>query len=497
MHELNDHWHGESVPHEHMPDTIRGLEVVNLTTIGIDIGSSTSHLMISEVELQRSAHRLSSRFVVVSREVRYFSEILLTPFTPDGLIDTDILSDFITDCYKKAGIETLDIDTGAVILTGEALKRHNARAIADLFAQEGGKFVCASAGHLLEARMAANGSGVLPLSKEQGKTILNIDIGGGTTKFALARNGTVLETAAIGVGGRLLAWDENRILTRIEEEGQILADEVGVKVELGGHIDAAASDAIASRLAQVLANELFYHQPDALVTALRLTPPLSGENVPEALSFSGGVSEYIYGREMKHYGDLAPTLAEEIRRLAEEAGFDQILEPKHGIRATVTGASQFAFQVSGNTVLVSDSATLPYHNLPVIRLILDLSGTIDPELVSTALVTAAERNGVEVAPIRAVGLSWEGAPTYSRMADLAHGLICYLATGEEPATGIVLLFDADIGRAFGNMLVNELGYTGEVICLDGLEVGDFDYVDIGAMLEPSKVVPVVIKSLVF
>ena len=98
----------------------------------------------------------------------------------------------ITDAVRKiarraaAGELTPDdIDTGAVILTGEALKRDNARAIADLFAEESGKFVCASAGHNMEALMAANGSGAVALSRQDHQTILNIDTGGGTIKLGL------------------------------------------------------------------------------------------------------------------------------------------------------------------------------------------------------------------------------------------------------------------------------------------------------------------------
>jgi len=141
------------------------------------------------VTLQRQSQAHSSRFVVTGREIVWRSPILLTRFLPDGLIDAAALGEFIADCYRDAGYSQAQIDAGAVILTGEAIKRKNARAIDELFAAQAGKFVCASAGHKLEARLAAHGSGAVALSKQRGTCLLHIDIGGGTTKLALIDRG--------------------------------------------------------------------------------------------------------------------------------------------------------------------------------------------------------------------------------------------------------------------------------------------------------------------
>jgi len=177
------------------------------TTVGIDIGSSTSHLLFAKVALQRQAQGHSSRFVVIGRDIVWRSPILLTPFRSDDLIDAAELGDFIDRCYRDAGVTKDQIDGGAVILTGEAIKRKNARAIDELFAAQAGKFVCASAGHRLEARLAAHGSGAVALSKARGICLLHIDIGGGTTKLALIDRGTIVGLAAFAIGGRLIATD--------------------------------------------------------------------------------------------------------------------------------------------------------------------------------------------------------------------------------------------------------------------------------------------------
>src|SRR3954469_24297118 len=195
-------------------------DTLELTTVGIDIGSSTTHVLFARVTLQRQSQGLSSRFAVVDRQVIWRSPIMLTPFLPDGTIDADGLASFIFDAYLQAGFARSEIDSGAVILTGEAIKRKNARAIDELFADEAGKFVCATAGHVLEARLAAHGSGAVRLSKQRGKCLLHVDIGGGTTKLTLIDNGAALASAAFAVGGRLLATDSDGQWTRVDDSAR-------------------------------------------------------------------------------------------------------------------------------------------------------------------------------------------------------------------------------------------------------------------------------------
>src|SRR3982074_954723 len=158
-----------------------------LTSVGVDIGSSTSHLLFSRLELERQ----DGRYVTVSRQVLYQSEILLTPYTGSTTIDGTALGDFIDRQYRAAHLDRDQVDTGALILTGVALLRENARSIADLFASEAGRFVAVSAGDNLEATMAAHGSGAVAHSEWADRTVLNVDIGGGTTKLAVCQAGLV------------------------------------------------------------------------------------------------------------------------------------------------------------------------------------------------------------------------------------------------------------------------------------------------------------------
>jgi len=132
---------------------------LRLRTVGIDIGTTTSHLIFSELELERQGIRLSSAYVVVERKVAHRSDVILTPYASERRIDTDALAKFIERSYAEAGWKPDDVDTGAVITTGEAARKENASAIVQLFSGQAGKFVCATAGHHLESLLAAHGSG--------------------------------------------------------------------------------------------------------------------------------------------------------------------------------------------------------------------------------------------------------------------------------------------------------------------------------------------------
>src|SRR5438552_5295208 len=194
-----------------------------LTSVGVDIGSSTSHLLFSRLELERR----DGRYITVMRDVLYQSDILLTPYLGATTIDGATLGSFIDVQYRAAGLARHDVDTGALILTGVALLRDNARAIAELFAGEAGRFVSVSAGDNLEATMAAHGSGAVALSESCG-AVMNVDIGGGTTKVVICRGGYVAELAALDVGARLIALDAANHVVRVEPAALDMAARLGI-----------------------------------------------------------------------------------------------------------------------------------------------------------------------------------------------------------------------------------------------------------------------------
>ncbi|MFN4283354.1 MAG: ethanolamine ammonia-lyase reactivating factor EutA [Alphaproteobacteria bacterium] len=502
MHELEfDHGHMTPEQQQAIADVIWAADNVELKTVGVDIGSSTSHLMFSRVHLQRLTTALSSRFVVVGREVLWRSPILLTPYKlDDNTIDVEKLSAFIDGAYKEAGLTRDDIDSGAVILTGEALKRNNAEAITHLFAGETGKFVTASAGHHLECAMAAHGSGAVALSRREKACILNIDIGGGTTKLGLVEKGQLLQTTAFEVGGRLIAFDAEGRIVRLEGPALKHAAQAGVKVEKGLKL----SDEDKAKICDVMADVLVAHvmQRDATGHAqdMLVTEPLPKEPVPVGVTFSGGVSEFIYGRETSDYGDLGKFLADAIvRRLKAKTVPYKIYDPGAGIRATVIGASQFSVQVSGNTISISNHNALPLRNVPVLSPKVSLAtDEISAKDVEDAIRKAFTRFDFQEGETAiALALRWEGDPLHARIKAVADGIVAALPKTAAGAQPLVLMLDGDIGKTLGVILKRECDVQADIVSVDGVSLKEFDYVDIGEMIRPTNVVPLVIKSLLF
>jgi ethanolamine utilization protein EutA len=417
------------------------------------------------------------------------SDVILTPYSSERRIDTETIGKFIERSYAEAGWSPDDIDTGAVITTGEAARKENASAIVQLFSAQAGKFVCATAGHHLESLLAAHGSGAVALSRDPATPlVLNVDIGGGTTKLAVCRDGRVEETAALDIGARVVSWDQTGTIRLVTRAGARVANEAGVKIAVGDHGDEHALDAMAERIA-----DLALRIPtgkDFDEGSIWLTEPLVARGRFHTLVFSGGVGEYINGLQSAEFGDLGLRLGRAIqRRLAEF----EVLRPVESIRATCIGASQYSVQVSGDTLFLSDPSLLPLRDLAAVA--------VRPEAPNAAAIADEIRRGIARFDREdgrfALAIRWRHGPAYPALRELCAGI----ADGTRDLLGantpLVVVLDADLAGIVGQMLRVELGVRAPVICVDQISLSDLDFIDIGAVVAHKSVVPVVVKTLVF
>ncbi len=474
----------------------RSMEVedeLRLTSVGVDVGSSTSHLAFSTIVLER----LDTRYIVVERTLLHESEVLLTPYRNAGdEIDADALGEFITAQYAAAGLTPDKVDTGALILTGVAVRRRNARAIGEAISAQTGKFVVVSAGDGLETTLAAWGSGAVARSEQLGQAVLNIDIGGGTSKLARCESGAITALTAIDVGARVVAFDQDRRIVRVEEAGRHFGKEAGVNVELGAQL----SEADAQKLVVVMADHLLKAirggEMGAQTTALHRLPSLPELPLPAVVTVSGGVSEFLYADGPEIFSDLGPQLALELRRRLEQWG-PALERPRQGIRATVIGASQYTVQVSGSTIFVEPMSSLPLRNVPVIKPELELGEEIDSDKQAALIGEARFRlnlTGQDAAI--ALCYEWRGSASYRRLDQFCRGILAGLRDVVEVGHPLVLVGDGDVGGLVGMHFLEFLGVR-NVVSIDGIDLDEFDFIDIGELLETSGAVPVVIKSLVF
>ena len=473
---------------------------LSLLSVGIDIGSAGTQIIFSRVHLRRLSEELTSRYFVVGRETVHQSPVELTPYSSEDRIDDQAVGRIVDEAYAAARAHPDDIDTGAVILTGEALRRDNAKAIADVLAEVAGEFVCATAGHHMEAMLAAYGSGAAEASHQQNAVILNIDIGGGTTKLALVENGEVVHTAALHLGGRLAVVDRDGRLSRLDPAGARLAGMAGRHWTLGGPASEEDVAEVAEWMADALVTALTQDPAPEPVASLWLTEPLGVIGGISGVMFSGGVGEYVYGREERDFGDLGRRFGRAIRQRIDAGRFPLTLLPAgECIRATALGASEYSVQLSGNTIyLSSPGELLPRKNLQVLQPRVPLGDTVDSAAIASAVHDHLHRfDVVEGESEVALALRWRGAPSYARLAGLARGIVDALPRTIAQNKPLFLIFDGDIAQTMGAIIKEEFAVASAVLALDGIALWDFDYIDLGRVRMPSFTVPVTIKSLVF
>jgi ethanolamine utilization protein EutA len=516
-HALADHLYGQELAHRHdgefdhdhddfeaegaLEDNPLFLQDnVALTSVGVDIGSSGTQVIFSRIHLRRLAEELTSRYYVVKRETLFLSPVALTPYQSETRIDEVALKAIVDDAYRAADIASGDIDTGAVILTGEALRRENAQAISAMLSAAGGDLVCATAGHHMESMLAAYGSGAALRSSEKGARILNLDIGGGTTKLAVVEGGRVLATAAVHVGGRLMVVDEDHRIVRLDPAGRAHAKRAGFDWKLGDRVEDAALDRVAEAMADTLISALIACPMPDDVARFYLTDPLSDLGDITGVIASGGVAEYIYEREARDFRDMGRRLGRSIRKRLDQGALPWPLLPAgECIRATALGASEYSVQLSGNTSYISNpGALLPKRNLQVLQPPFVFAETVDSCALSEAirahrLLFDASAPDADIA----LAFRWQGPPSYERIHAFAAAIASGLADKVTAGSPIYVMLDGDVAHTLGAILREDCKVTSEILAIDGVVLMDFDYIDLGRVRLPSYTVPVTIKSLVF
>lgn len=483
------------------PDGGEAGEVV--TSVGIDIGTTTTQCVISRLTVKNTAPgTLVPRMEITDKEVVYRSDIHFTPITGVNLVDTAAVFRLIQGEFAKAGIAPAEIDTGAVIITGETAKKENARRISGELAGYAGDFVVATAGGKLESVIAGRGSGAADYSRRHFKTIANIDIGGGTANIGIFKAGKAVDSCCINVGGRLLRVDagEKRVAEVTDPMRHVLND-LGISLATGSPVGPMTIEVICRRMAEVVLRSLKSSRLTGLEEALMMTDPLRLDYEVEGVMISGGVADYAYTtapcdtlEEIARYGDIGPMLGRQVRQVFMADGME-LIRPTETIRATVIGAGAQTVDVSGSTIVVTDER-LPMKNVPVV---IPFGEGIpeSPDAMAAAIARSVSSlyGADELEPL-AVGIQGNEYLTYKRIQGLAQGLLAGLDPLIRAGFPVVVVMEHDSGKVLGQSL-RVLNPSAQVICVDQIEVSEGDYIDIGRSIAGGTVVPVVIKTLVF
>lgn len=461
-----------------------------ILSAGIDVGTSTTQIIFSRMTIQNTVGFGSvPKIEIVDKEIIHESEIYFTPLLSENEIDGDKVSDIVMSEYKKANLTPDMLTTGAVIITGESSRKSNARSVTEALSETAGNFVVATAGPDLESVLAGKGSGAARLSEETGKTVANFDIGGGTTNICLFRDGAAIDTACLDIGGRLIKVDKSGRVTYIAQKLKKLADMSGISVSIGDILTSETAENICREMTEVIEQSAGLRKPDSRLELMITNHGMKSGIVPDIITFSGGVADCMgySGEKQLPYGDIgvflghavaaSPLLTERMSETAEET-----------IRATVIGAGNFSMEVSGSTIEYT-FGSLPIKSIPVSRIKLETSEDIP---------SAGEqiRKGLSRYENRLTAISMKGlpCPSFKEIEAMADA-VCAGAEGSDQSV-LIIITEADIGKALGQALKRRINDR-DFICVDGISCSDGDFIDIGEPLAHGKVLPVIVKTLIF
>lgn len=448
-----------------------------LISVGLDVGTTSTQLIVSELQIENRASAFAvPEMEIAGRKILYKSPVHFTPLQDESHVDGSRIRALVEDEYRKAGISRDSVDTGAVIITGETSRKENARTVLDALSDFAGDFVVATAGPDLESVLAAKGAGAVEFSAETGKTVLHMDIGGGTSNLALVRNGKILDTGCLNVGGRLLKFDEDGIVTYVSP---VLHGFCSLKV--GQKAVLEQIEKIADTLAQALEMAAGLREETQLLahfwTEEIMAPARAlarGDTEDLVISFSGGVADCIgQHHQWLQYGDMGPVLGNAIRKSRLCQG--QYRLGSETIRATVIGAGCHSAQLSGSTVFCQN-VRLPIKNVPVVNL-----EKADRELLRRELAKQEES-----AVIALPGIS---SPGYRQVQEMAEEIACGM--DKRP---LLICLEQDMAKALGQALAVRLGTDAKILCIDRVKLTEGSYLDVGAPVGPA--LPVVVKTLI-
>ncbi|MDR1712339.1 MAG: ethanolamine ammonia-lyase reactivating factor EutA [Propionibacteriaceae bacterium] len=478
----------------------RGLGKDVLLSVGIDIGTSTTQVIFSHLTIQDMSSGFSvPRFEIVDKQIVYKSGIHTTPLLSPTRIDMAAVRGIVAGEYAKAGVDRTTIGTGAVVITGETARKENANEVVHYLSDFAGDFVVAAAGPELESLIAGRGAGADTYAKEHSTTVANYDVGGGTSNLAMFDRGRLVAATCLDIGGRLIRVDGGQI-TYVAPKIQELADSEGIRVRAGDRADIPTLKRVCQAMTRMLEMSLGLTPKSAFFPRIRTEQDkdIVLPGVPAFISFSGGVADHIYGSpddsDPFRYGDIGVLLGQAIRESAALKLITRIT-PNETIRATVVGAGTHIAEISGSTIEY-DESLLPLKNVPILKL--NPADEASPTAMRQAIREKLEWFRLD-GELQLVAIAFQGprSPSFKQVGQLAQSIMEGAAELLAEGFPLVVISENDLAKVLGQAIRAALPGQRGFVCIDAVGVDSGDYVDIGTPTAKGRVLPVVVKTLLF
>jgi ethanolamine utilization protein EutA len=468
-----------------------------MRSIGIDLGTTTSQVIFSELEIVNTAGPTSvPHYEFSRRDILYVSPVIFTPFAADGNVDVRALDVFIRKQYELAGLTVQEVESGAIIITGETSKVRNARDTVMSLAAGLGDFVVATAGPHLESVIAGRGSGAGAYSEKNAARVLNIDVGGGTSNYVVFEGGRVLDTACLNVGGHLLQTDAEGRVSTVHAPAAIILRELFGADGVASQLSAQDLQKVAERMAALII-EVMQATPSRLAQQLLMTEALREAYRFDAVFISGGVGECMVRPSAEspyRFGDIGPLLAQALGRQLAAAGFP-VREPAQTLRATVIGAGAHTLTLSGSTVWNKYQGA-PLRNVPVLHPRMRWR-EFRPGALSLAWQEAVKGHDLDaVSDVFALALPDDIPVTCQTVWQAALELQSFARAQPGSTHPLVAVTSQDLGKALG-MELFRLVPGRELLIIDEVHTRAGDYLDIGKSYFNGGTIPITVKSLAF
>lgn len=470
-----------------------------LLSVGIDIGTSTTGMVVSSLEFSNTAMSyMVPKIDIIDKKIIYKSRIYNTPVIDSIHLDDEAIKRIIKDEYKNAGITPQQVDSGAVIITGESALKENADSISRSLSEFAGEFVVATAGPDLESIIAGKGSGAQSYSKEHSCTVINFDIGGGTTNISAFYCGELEGRCCFDIGGRLIKYGDDKAITYVSPRINDLAELDGFRVEPGMKVTEHRLRKMTDLMAGVL--EHFLNDKQNGKTELMRTKNSShfaNKRSRTVLSFSGGVADFIYEKEndVYKYNDLGVSLAESIRNNDTFKNY-QIIDSKETIRATVVGAGIYTTVVSGSTINYSRDL-FPIKSIPAFLVSKEAEENV--YLGDERKLTDEFKWFMNQINDQKAIMCFKGKKrvSYEELCNMAKSIAQVSNEILHEETPLLVITENDMAKSLGQTIERYIEGEKDIVCIDKIECGEGDYIDVGKPLMNGMALPIVVKTLIF